>query len=53
VRITSIAHETGRARNLVGFRARMAQEFAVAFERDAMAVSPERLMAVLAAPVAG
>jgi hypothetical protein len=31
----------------------MAQEFALAFERDAMAVSPERLMAVLAAPVAG
>jgi lipoyl(octanoyl) transferase len=53
VRITSIARETGRARNLVGFRARMAQEFALAFERDAMAVSPERLMAVLAAPVAG
>jgi lipoate-protein ligase B len=53
VRMTSIARETGRARNIDGFRARMADEFARAFERQRRSVSPERLVATVAAPVPG
>ena len=53
VRMTSIARETGRARNLDGFRTRMADEFARAFERHRRSVSPERLVAAVAAPVPG
>jgi lipoyl(octanoyl) transferase len=53
VRITSIAQETGRANSLPGLRAQMAEAFARAFERDALAVEPERLSAELMAPAAG
>jgi lipoate-protein ligase B len=53
VRITSIAVETGRQRNLAGFRPRMASQFARAFERRQQSISPARLMAAVAAPVAG
>jgi lipoyl(octanoyl) transferase len=53
VRMTSIARETGRAHNLDGFRARMADEFALAFERRRRSVSPERLVGAVATPVPG
>ncbi|MGA2008087.1 MAG: lipoyl(octanoyl) transferase LipB [Solirubrobacteraceae bacterium] len=53
VRITSIARETGRAHNLAAFRASIAHQFALAFEREAQTVAPERLSASVAAPLAG
>ena len=53
VQMTSIARETGRARNLDGFRATIADQFALAFERRRRPVSPERLIAAAASPVAG
>ncbi len=53
VAITSIERETGRADNLAGFRARMAVQFAHAFERRAQTVGPERLSGPLTALVAG
>jgi hypothetical protein len=53
VRITSIARETGRAHNLAAFRRSIAQQFALAFEREAQIVAPERLSAAVAAALAG
>jgi lipoyl(octanoyl) transferase len=53
VALTSIARETGRAENLERFRARMAGQFALAFERSPRSISPERLFAALASPVGG
>lgn len=53
VAITSIARESGRTQTLDGFRARIAQQFALAFERDAQVVAPEQLMMELAATAAG
>jgi lipoyl(octanoyl) transferase len=53
VTTTSIARETGRARNLDGFRARMANEFAGAFERRGVAVTPEQLTQTLAVAAGG
>ena len=53
VRITSIARETGRAHNLAAFRESIADQFALAFEREAQIVAPERLSAAVAAPLAG
>ena len=51
VQMTSIARETGRARNLDGFRTTIADQFALAFERRRRSVSPERLIAAAASPV--
>jgi lipoyl(octanoyl) transferase len=53
VRITSIARESGRASSLEDFRAHMAEQFALAFERSAQAVEPEQLTDALAEAVAG
>ena len=53
VTITSIARETGRVRNIDGFRARTAEEFAAAFERRGVAVTPERLTQTLAVAAGG
>jgi lipoate-protein ligase B len=53
VQITSIQRESGRAENLTGFRAVMAQEFAVAFEHSPVPVDPEQLVGALSAAVAG
>jgi lipoyl(octanoyl) transferase len=53
VRITSIAQETGRTQNLDSFRARMAREFALAFERSPQAVARQQLTRTLATAVAG
>ena len=53
VTLTSVARETGRGGNLERFRPRMAGQFALAFERRPQAISPERLLAALAAPVGG
>jgi lipoyl(octanoyl) transferase len=53
VQITSIQRESGRADNLAGFRALMAQEFAVAFERSPRHVPGEQLLGALGAAVAG
>ena len=51
--LTSIGSETGRAENLERFRARMAGQFALAFERRPRSISAERLFAALASPVGG
>jgi lipoyl(octanoyl) transferase len=53
VALSSLARETGRADNLERFRARMAGQFALAFERRPRAISPERLLAAVASPVGG
>jgi len=53
VRITSIARETGRDRNLDGFHERMAARFALEFAREATAIDTEALAGALAAPVGG
>ena len=53
LQMTSIARETGRARNLDGFRTTMADQFALAFGRRRRSVSPERLTASVASPVPG
>jgi lipoyl(octanoyl) transferase len=53
VKMTSVALEARGAPDLERFRARMAAQFALAFERRARAVSPERLWATVAAPVGG
>jgi hypothetical protein len=51
--MTSLAREHGSIGNLDRFRAGMAKEFALAFERRARTVAPEQLVAALAEPVAG
>jgi lipoate-protein ligase B len=51
VQMTSIARETGRPRNLEGFRRQMADQFARAFERRPLAVTPERMTTSIASPV--
>ena len=51
--MTSIALESGRAANLERFRAGMAEQFALAFERRGRVVLRERLIAAVASPVGG
>jgi lipoyl(octanoyl) transferase len=51
VTMTSLAREHGSSGNLERFRAGMAEEFALAFERRARTVAPEQLVAALAEPV--
>ena len=53
VEMTSVARETGRTPELDRFRARMAAQFSLAFERPARSISPERLLATVADPVGG
>ena len=51
VRMTSIAHETGRTGNLAGFRVHVGREFAIAHERRQRDVEPARLHSVVGATV--
>ena len=53
VQLTSLARVSGHADNLERFRARMAGQFALAFERRSRSISPERLFAAIASPVGG
>ena len=53
VAMTSLQAETGREGTLESFRASVIEEFALAFERQPLTLTPEQLSASLAAPVPG